>query len=157
MRLYHGTNEVFNDIELGKSRKGKDFGLGFYLTPSRKIAQDQADKKAENFGGDLIVYAYDIDEVALTELKVLRFDCNDYTTEWAQFIRSNRQNRTRQQLHDYDVVIGPIANDTVGYQIRRLEDGIISQEQFLQEIKYHHITVQFMFGTAKALKLLKKI
>ncbi len=118
MRLYHGTNEAFNDIELSKSRKGKDFGIGFYLTPSRKVAQDQANKKAENFGGEPIVYEYEIDDAALSELKVLRFDCNDYTMEWTQFIRSNRQNKTRQQLHDYDVVIGPIANDTVGYQIR---------------------------------------
>lgn len=157
MRLYHGTNEAFDNIELSKSRKGKDFGIGFYLTPSRKVAQDQADKKAENFGGKPIVYVYEVDDAALAELNVLRFDCNDYTMEWAQFIRSNRQNKTRQQLHDFDIVIGPIANDTVGYQIRRLEDGIISQEQFLQEIKYHHITVQYMFGTEKALKLLKKI
>ena len=157
MRLYHGTNEAFDNIELSKSRKGKDFGIGFYLTPSRRVAQDQADKKAENFDGEPIVYEYEIDDAAITELNVLHFDCNDYTMEWAQFIRSNRQNRTRQQLHDFDIVIGPIANDTVGYQIRRLEDGIISQEQFLQEIKYHHITVQYMFGTEKALNLLKKL
>ena len=156
MRLFHGTNEAFDLIKLNKSRKGKDFGIGFYLTPSRKIAQDQANKKAENFGGEPIVYEYEIDDASFTELNVLQFDCNDYTTEWAQFIRSNRQNRTRKQLHKYDIVIGPIANDTVGYQIRRLEDGIISQEQFLQEIKYHHITVQYMFGTEKALKLLKR-
>ena len=157
MRLYHGTNEAFDSIELSKGRKGKDFGIGFYITPSRKVAQDQADKKAENFGGEPMVYEYELDDAALSDLKVLHFDCNDYTMEWAQFIRSNRQNRTRQQLHDFDIVIGPIANDTVGYQIRRLEDGIISQEQFLQEITYHHITVQYMFGTEKALKLLKKI
>lgn len=157
MKLYHGTNEVFDSIMLNKSRKGKDFGIGFYLTPSRKVAQDQADKKAENFGGDSIVYEYEIEDTALSELNVMRFNCNDYTMEWAQFIRNNRQNRTRQQLHNYDIVIGPIANDTIGYQIRRLEDGIISEEQFLQEIKYHHITVQYMFGTEKALKLLKKI
>lgn len=157
MRLYHGTNEAFDKIELSKSRKGKDFGIGFYLTPSRKVAQDQANKKAENFGGEPIVYEYELTEEALTELNIIRFDCNEYTMEWAQFIRNNRQNRTRQQLHNYDIVIGPIANDTVGYQIRRLEDGIISQDQFLQEIKYHHITIQYMFGTEKALKLLKKI
>lgn len=157
MRLYHGTNEPFDVIDITKSRKGKDFGLGFYLTPSRKIAQDQANKKAENFGGIPIVYAYEIEEEKLNELNTKIFDCSEYTKEWAIFIRKNRQNRTRKQLHNYDVVIGPIADDTVGYQIRRLEDGIISKEQFLEEIKYHHITIQYMFGTAKAIKLLKKL
>ena len=157
MRLFHGTNETFENIELDKSRKGKDFGVGFYLTPSRQIAMEQAFKKAENFGGKPIVYEYELDEVELNTMNVKSFDCNDYTMEWAQFIRQNRQNRSRQQLHSYDIVIGPIANDTVGYQIRRLEDGIISQEQFLQEIKYHHITIQYMFGTKKSIKALKKV
>ena len=157
MRLFHGTNEAFENIEFDKSRRGKDFGVGFYLIPSRLIAQDQAFKKAENFGGTPIVYEYELDEVVLNAMNVKSFDCKDYTMAWAQFIRQNRQNRSRQQLHSYDIVIGSIANDTVGYQIRRLEDGIISQEQFLQEITYHHITIQYMFGTEKSIEALKRV
>ena len=157
MKLYHGTNESFDKVDISKSRKGKDFGIGFYLTPSRKIAQEQAAKKAENFGGQQLVYEYEFDETDLSNVNIKCFNCNSYTQEWALFIQHNRQNRSRQQLHNYDIVIGPIADDTVGYQIRRLEDGIISQEQFLEEIKYHHVTIQYTFCSDKALKLLKRV
>ena len=70
---------------------------------------------------------------------------------------NNRKNRTRNQAHDYDIVIGPIADDVVGYQIRRVEEGIISEEQFLEEIKFHTITTQFLFATQKAIDLLQMI
>lgn len=32
MRLYHGTNVEFEQIDLTKSNRFKDFGQGFYLT-----------------------------------------------------------------------------------------------------------------------------
>ena len=67
----------------------------------------------------------------------------------------NRKNRTRKQLHNYDIVIGPIADDVVGYQIRRVEEGIITEDQFLEEIKYHTVTIQYLFATEKAVKLLQ--
>ena len=32
MRLYHGTNIDFQEIDIAKSNPYKDFGRGFYLT-----------------------------------------------------------------------------------------------------------------------------
>ncbi len=87
------------------------------------------------------------------DLKILKFD--QYCLEWANFILKNRNNRTRVQDHDYDVVIGPIADDTVGFQIRRFEDGIINMNQFLEEIKYNVVTIQYLFASKKAIKTLK--
>ena len=86
---------------------------------------------------------------------MLKFE--EYTLEWARFVLDNRKNRTRQQIHDYDVVIGPIADDVVGYQIRRVEEGIITEEQFLEEIKFHTITIQYMFATNQAIGLLRAL
>lgn len=97
---------------------------------------------------------YYLDEKKLDGLKVLRFD--SYTEEWADFILLNRQNKERRSLHKYDVVIGPIANDTVGFQIRRYTEGIITKAQFLQEIMYHQVTMQYFFGTERALTILER-
>ncbi len=36
MILYHGTNLDFAEIDLKKSKPNKDFGQGFYLSPSCK-------------------------------------------------------------------------------------------------------------------------
>ena len=155
MKLYHGTNAEILRIDLKESRVGKDFGIGFYLTPDKQVAQRQAERKFEQYGvGEARVYEYTIDDNALQALKVLRFD--SYTMEWARFVLMNRKNRTRTQVHNYDIVIGPIADDVIGYQIRRVEEGIITEEQFLEEIKYHTVTIQYMFATDMAIQSLQR-
>lgn len=155
MKLYHGTNAEILRIDLKESRVGKDFGIGFYLTPDKQVAQRQAERKFEQYGvGEARVYEYTIDDNALQALKVLQFDC--YTMEWARFVLMNRKNRTRTQVHNYDIVIGPIADDVIGYQIRRVEEGIITEEQFLEEIKYHTVTIQYMFATDMAIQSLRR-
>lgn len=155
MKLYHGTNAEILRIDLKESRVGKDFGIGFYLTIDKQVAQRQAERKFEQYGvGEARVYEYTIDDNALKALKVLQFD--SYTMEWARFVLMNRKNRTRTQVHNYDIVIGPIADDVIGYQIRRVEEGIITEEQFLEEIKYHIVTIQYMFATDMAIQLLQR-
>ena len=156
MILYHGTNATIQDIDLSQSRVGKDFGLGFYLTTDAQVATRQAARKFEQFGeGEAKVYKYYFDEAGAQALNVLRFE--EYSQDWARFVLDNRKNRTRQQIHDFDIVIGPIADDVVGYQIRRVEEGIITEEQFLEEIKFHTITIQYMFATNQAIGLLKAL
>lgn len=69
----------------------------------------------------------------------------------------NRRNRTRMQVHPYDIVIGPIADDAVGYQIRRFVSGLIDMDKFLEELKYMKgRTMQYFFGTEKAIRYLTK-
>ena len=158
MKLFHGSNTSIEQIDFSKSKVGKDFGCGFYLSANREQAQEMAEKKAEQTGqGTAIVNEYEFDETMLENgaLSVLRFE--GYTREWAEFVLSNRKNRTRTSSHSYDIVIGPIANDTVGYQIRRYIAEIISMEQFIEELKYMKgISFQYFFGTEKAIKYLKK-
>ena len=93
-----------------------------------------AKRKAEQSGEcEPKVYEYEFDETLLqgNELSVQNF--GEYSREWAEFVLANRRNRTRESVHPYDVVIGPIANDTVGFQIRRFTAGIIDMERFIQE------------------------
>lgn len=56
--------------------------------------------------------SYEIKDEAWQRLRVLHFD--NYSEEWAKFIILNRNNPTDHPAHDYDVVIGPIADDRVG-------------------------------------------
>ena len=117
-----------------------------------------AERKTEQLGvGSPVVNEFDFDETVLVNggLSVLRFD--GYSKQWAEFVLLNRKNRTRISAHSYDIVIGPIANDTVGYQIRRFMMGVITMEQFIEELKYMKgITFQYFFGTDKSIKYLKK-
>lgn len=156
MILYHGTNVPFEEIDLKKSRLGKDFGVGFYLTPDKTVAERQAARKLLQFGvGFANVISYEWNELSCEGLSIKRYD--GYSIEWAEFVLENRKNRTMNQVHSYDIVIGPIADDTIGFQIRRFEDGIITLEQFLKEIQYHTVTIQYLFATEKSLKSLIRL
>lgn len=158
MKLYHGSNMAIESIDLSRSKVGKDFGCGFYLSAQRGQAVELAERKTEQIGeGTPVVSEFEFDETVLKNnlLSVLRFD--EYSREWAEFVLMNRKNRTRIPAHPYDIVIGLIANDTVGYQIRRFMIGVINMEQFIEELKYMKgISFQYFFGTDKAIKCLKK-
>lgn len=109
MKLYHGTNVEFNEIDLTKSKVGKDFGCGFYLSANREQAMELAKRKTEQSGeGEPKVYEYEFDETLLQGNELLVQNFGEYSREWAEFVLANRRNRTRDAVHPYDVVIGPI-------------------------------------------------
>ena len=156
MKLYHGTNVDFDTINLEKSNKYKDFGQGFYLTDIRSQAEQLAAKKAKLFGGYPIIQEYEFNEELLEngELKVLKFD--NPCKEWAEFIFKNR-NRDLNFTHDYDVVIGPIANDGVAYLLGRYEEGTLTIDDLSRELTYKELNSQFFFGTSKSLQYLIRL
>ena len=158
MILYHGTNTDFRAIDLTKSQRGKDFGCGFYLSESELQAEDMAKFKVQLFGGQSIIQSYEFDENHLSDgtLRFLRFD--GYTKDWAEFILANRQNRNADNIHDYDIVYGPIANDKVGAQIRNVMEQNINLDTFLERLKYMKgITFQYLFGSEKAIQMLRRL
>ena len=58
----------------------------------------------------------------------------------------------------YDIVYGPIANDKIGLQMRKLKDGNIDKAEFLNRLKYMQgATYQYYFGTESAIKYLKRL
>lgn len=156
MRLYHGTNVDFDVIDLTMSNKYKDFGQGFYLTDIRSQAEELAAKKSRLFGGYPIIQEYAFDESLLsgTDLKVLKFD--KPSAEWAEFIFQNR-NRDNNFTHDFDIVIGPIANDGVAYLLGRYEEGTLTIEELSDKLDYKKLNSQYFFGTDKSLKYLKRL
>ena len=67
-------------------------------------------------------------------------------------------NREGDAVKQYDIVYGPIANDKVGLQIRKLKDGSIDKVEFLNRLKYMKgLTFQYYFGTEKSIKYLRKL
>lgn len=156
MKLYHGTNVDFDVIDLTKSNKYKDFGQGFYLTDIRSQAEELAAKKSRLFGGYPVIQEYEFDEslLSVAELKVLKFD--KPSTEWAEFIFKNRS-RDNNFTHDYDIVIGPIANDGVAYLLGRYEEGTLTIEELSDKLDYKKLNSQYFFGTNKSLKCLKRL
>lgn len=159
LKLYHGSNVTIEKIDLCRSRKGKDFGCGFYLNPDKSQAMEMAVRTAKRLQeGEPIVNAYLFDENLLadkdTPLSVKVFE--EYSKEWAEFVLMNRRNMTSTPAHPYDIVIGPIADDTVGLQMRRFMLGYIDIDRMIEELRFHKPAVQYFFGTEKAISYLKK-
>ena len=158
MILFHGSNVPIEIIDLSKSRPGKDFGRGFYLSEDKEQAIGMAESKVAFLGGEPIVTSFEFDESFLSSnnLKVKMFD--SYTEEWARFVYDNRENFTDKPIHQYDIIYGPIANDRVGAQIRNFKNGNIDIEELINRIKYlKGITFQYYFGTEAAIKTLHKL
>lgn len=59
--------------------------------------------------------------------------------------------------HEYDVVIGPIANDGVAYLLGRYEEGTLTIDDLSRELTYKELNSQFFFGTQKSLQYLRRL
>jgi hypothetical protein len=79
------------------------------------------------------------------------------SVEWAKFVLDNRDIEHKGFSHDYDIVIGPVADDTVAFQLRRYLLGGISLENLVQELEFKGLNSQYFFGTKLAISKLKKL
>lgn len=141
--LYHGSREAVELPEIRVQKFNKDFYWGFYCTEFEK----QAIRWATRFGKSGIVNVYSFDESA--ELSVKCFP--EMSDEWLDFIAACRTGKP----HNYDVVEGPMADDTIFNYVQSFVDGEISREAFWALAKFKHPTHQISFHTAKALSALK--
>ncbi len=165
MILYHGSNMEINEVDLSKCMPNKDFGRGFYTTLLEEQAWRMAKRRARIAGGLPTVTVYEIPDnlIQIEDLNCRVFDDNP-TIEWALFIRNNRDrkftdyNSTECNLDcKYDVVVGPVANDTVGLLLRQFSRGTIDAEYLKKEFDFGKLTNQYTFHTEKALKYLRKV
>ena len=61
-----------------------------------------------------------------------------------------------EPIHDYDIVIGPIANDGVVLQLTNYREGIYSPEEVAKLLQDRYLDQQYYFGTERALEFLHK-
>lgn len=155
MILYHGSNISIDKIDLEMSKPNKDFGKGFYLSEDETQAIEMAKFKSALLGGEAVITRFEFDIAAMQNSDIRTKIFQEYSKEWADFVFANREG---YDIERYDIVYGPIANDKVGLQIRKLKDGSIDKTEFLKRLKYMKgITYQYYFGTEKSIQYLTKI
>lgn len=136
-RLYHGSNVCIERIDLSRSKRGKDFGQGFYLNADAGQAMAMAVRTARFMNeGQPILTCFEYDETKAVEAGLNIKIFPDYSEEWAAFVVMNRKNNSDIPQHPYDIVFGPIADDTVGVQIRRYTMGYLSASALVEELKF---------------------
>ncbi len=62
MKVYHGSYLKVQTIDLSFGRPNKDFGLGFYVTKIKKLAQEWADRKGADNQTKGVVSEFIFDE-----------------------------------------------------------------------------------------------
>ena len=146
MILYHGSHSIVEQPRLLQPTRTLDYGSGFYTTTSKLQAIDWIIKKSKRPDEPKFVNIYEIDEKELKNLKVLWFERP--SDEWIDFVMRNRQ------VHNYDIVYGPVANDKVYVQFGLYEQHLISKETLLKELDVYKLVDQMLFHTEKAMPLL---
>ncbi|MCL2041210.1 MAG: DUF3990 domain-containing protein [Bacteroidales bacterium] len=157
MKVYHGSYMKVDKIDLSKSKPNKDFGKGFYVTKFRNHAEEWAKTIGEKNGTDGFVSEFDFSENDFTKsiCKIKRFDA--YNEEWLDFVVQNRNKNSETPTHDYDIVIGPVANDKVQNTLRLYLKGKIAKEKFLKMLTHHEETHQICFCTLNSLQTIDRI
>ncbi len=144
MLVFHGSVDIVRNPEIRTGRFFKDFSFDFYCT----LFRQQAERWATRFGDGIVnVYEY----TPNPGLKILRFE--KMTEEWLDFIASCRSGGT----HGYDIVEGPMADDTIYNYVQGYLDGKYSREVFWELARFKYPTHQISFHTDKALKCLSFI
>ena len=134
MKLYHVSDRSIPSPDVHYGRINADFGQGFYLTPEREFALRWAGEKA-------VLNSY---ELELEDLTVRRFQRD---MDWFSYIFRNRRG---QDSLDEDVILGPIANDTIFDTMGVLSSGFLAPEEALALLRIGPAYTQLALKTEQA-------
>lgn len=140
--IYHASKEVVRNPEVRKTQFTKDFSWGFYCT----AFWEQAVRWANRGTGVPIVNFYEFKPNS--DLKVLKFE--EMNDAWLDFIAECRSGKA----HGFDIVEGPMADDTIWNFVNDFLAGNISRRQFWALAEFKHPTHQISFHTMTALQCL---
>ena len=149
MTIFHGSDAAVPEPKIISANRLLDFGEGFYTTSSHEQAQRWANrvKIRKNSEKQIIsVYEFDPDKAA-KDLKIIRFDSPN--SEWLSFVTACRSGG--EAGFEYDMAVGPVANDNVYATIQLYETGLLSEAETIIRLKIEKIYDQILFHTAPAL------
>jgi len=154
MICFHGSDVIVDNPRILDAKRPLDFGGGFYTTTSEKQAKKWAIKVSyRNNTNQKYINKYEFNlEDAKKNLNVIVFE--KANEEWLDFICANRN---RKYTGDYDIVIGPVADDKVYRVIVEYENGDVDKELALKRLKTETLCDQILFHTVESLKYLKFI
>ena len=152
MRLYHGSNVEVRNPSLRYGRNNTDFGKGFYTTTQREQAEKWTEIKLDRAKiGKKTVSVYEVDDALLAnpELRIREFHGVDVA--WLDFVVGCRKG----QVHNYDLVFGPVANDKVFVTVNLYESGVLDAQTAIARLKTYKTYDQLSFHTERVISALR--
>ena len=152
MVVYHGSNVAVENPEIRKPNRNLDFGSGFYTTSNIEQARIFSKIVCSRRGGQPVLSVYYFDyETAESTLKFKKFEKAD--EEWFDFVCGQRMGSYNGAK--YDVIIGPVANDTVYLTFIGYLAGATSREDAIRQLKTRELYNQITFCSDQSLKYLR--
>jgi len=148
IKVYHGSTLCLPEPALLPLTRRLDFGAGFYTTSDMVQARRWACvKKRRKMDSQAVVSIYDVPAVFDSDkLSIKHFDTPD--TEWLDFVMAHRMGKEQPNM-SYDVICGPVANDTLYETLTLYERGILNHSETIARLKTHKLADQIVFATLK--------
>lgn len=129
-------------------RPNLDFGRGFYTTTLREQAEKWAKLVASRHKTPktpyLNIYQFDYEKVYEC-FNVMSFD--EYDLDWLDFVVDCRQGKP--VWTDYDMIEGGVADDRVIDTVEDYQNGIITAQQALGQLRFQKINNQICITNQK--------
>ena len=158
LKIYHGSTVIVKKPNLEILNYRTDFGKGFYTTTDIEQAKRwtkikkgrmQEENKDDKIKRYINIYEYTENK----NLNILNFE--EATEQWLDFVYRNR--KSRELLHDYDIVKGPVADDNLFATLRLYERNYTSKEDTIRALKTYKLVNLISFHTSKAIDTIKYI
>jgi len=170
--LYHGSSYDFDIIDLKQGKPYKDFGQGFYVSADVGHAKSIAERNSQmrksklkqiDLSKPLIekwLYRFRFDTDKAASLSIKEFTSAD--REWGRFITLNRN--MKGVAHNYDIVIGPTANDYTNPTVQFYLSGGVGAigsdaaiDELIRLLLPYQLPAQYFFATRQAVDCLTLI
>ncbi len=154
MKLFHGSTQIIDKPLILETQRLLDFGKGFYTTSNQNQAERWASIKKRRIGknANAIVTVYQISEKLFYHKY---YNINEFKKAdegWLDFVVANRSGVI---IHDYDIVKGPVANDTLYATLSLFEAGILNKKETIIRLRTHKLFEQISFHNNIVLKELE--
>jgi hypothetical protein len=152
IEIYHGSDILVTNPKIIQPVRALDFGQGFYTTTNIKQAESFAKKVQDRNGSaETHISIFTLNTDMLKKCSYLFFDKPD--KKWLDFVSANRNGTYNGNI--FDIIYGPVANDTVFKTFIAYQNGILSEKETLKRLKIRSLYNQLIFTNEEALKCLQ--
>lgn len=136
-------------------RPSTDFGKGFYATMNMEQAVNWAlvrRRNSDGKGAKAIVSIYEVDDNLSSrhdDYSIRLFDKPDES--WLAFVKESREGK----LHDFDIVIGPVADDRIYETLTLYDAGVLNLQETVARLKINDFYNQISFHSPVAVRELR--
>ena len=140
LQLYHTGFQIIETPDLTRGRKNADFGQGFYLSQDKEFSRRWARTRK---GQTTYLNAYELETEGLS---IRRFSRD---ADWFSYLYANRAGQA-DALPEFDLIVGPIANDTIYDTWGIITSGLLDRDKALSLLMLGPVYLQTVVKTQKA-------